>query len=172
MALAAAQVSPIRVEAASCVPGTYHIDAGKVQLTAPPGAAADELDGAGLIFGNFARTFLIIVDATPGTPGTVTIKGPVTLGQLTTTTMNFVGATNTADLLDVRNGALTLNGTLSLFSFDGAKPTRALVFFDDANPGASINGNFTSIMDNAGGKNDTGMALPGGPGWIYDVTIP
>src|SRR5580658_1358114 len=52
--------------------GTYQIDAGTVQLTAPSGGSFDELDGAGLVFGNAANTALTFVDSTPGTPGTVT----------------------------------------------------------------------------------------------------
>jgi hypothetical protein len=53
--------------------GTYRIDIGTVQLTAPSGGSADELDGAGLIFGNASNTFLTMVDSTFGTPGVVTV---------------------------------------------------------------------------------------------------
>src|SRR5207245_8583216 len=94
--------------------GTYEISAGTVQFKAPSGSSADELDGAGLIFYNDSNptlsTTLRINDSTFGTPGDVKITGPVTLASRTETNLHFDGATNTADVLDVRNGALTLNG--------------------------------------------------------------
>ena len=113
--------------------GSYEIDAGQVTLTAPAGGAADELDGACLIFGNTKQTSLIISDATPGTPGTVQVQGSVTLAANTTTTMHFVGGTNTPDQLIVQNGALTLAGALSLTSSDGVKPNQALTIVDPEN---------------------------------------
>ena len=124
----------------------------------------------GLNFGNANRTSLIFVDSA-GTPGTVTVTGPVTLAANTTTTLNFNGANNVADLLDVHNGALTLNGTLSLRSLDGKKPTQPFDFLDDSGQ-PMINGAFTSIKDDAGGMNDTGQVVkPNGQLWQYQVTI-
>ena len=55
--------------------------------------------------------------------GTVTVQGDVKLGLNTVTTMNFSGGNNTADVLDVYNGILTLNGSLRLHSNDSQKPT-------------------------------------------------
>ena len=150
--------------------GNYEIDAGLVTLTAPAGAAADELDGAGLIFGNAGATALNIEDATPGTPGTVTVQGPVTLSATTTTTMNFDGANNTADRLDVQNGALTLGGGLSLKGFNGQKPTQALTFFDDAGNAQSIIGTFNGVMDNVMGKDKIRILLGQNPE-LVQVTI-
>lgn len=150
--------------------GLYQIDAGTVVLTAPAGGKADELDGAGLYFGNATKAFLTIVDATPGTPGTVTVQGPVTLNANTKVTMNFVGATSKEDLLDVQNGALTLAGTLNLVASDGKKPGLPLVLFDDAGATAAINGNFGTITDNVGGT-DFGRTTGDPPLVHYFVTI-
>ena len=93
------------------------------------------------------------MDSTPGTPGTVTIQGPVTLTDNTTVTMNFTGGNNTADRLDVQGGALTLAGTLELNSTDRNKPTNPLNFFDDfsAVGTPSLTGSFLSITDNVKG---------------------
>jgi hypothetical protein len=121
--------------------GKYQIDICTVQLT----GGGDRLDGAGLVFGNNNNTNLTIADSGPLT---VTIQGAVTLGAKTTTKLNFNGTNNTADLLDVRGGVLTLNGTLSLNSLDGVKLTAARNFFDDAGTGANIAGAFAApIMD-------------------------
>ena len=125
--------------------GDYQIDVGEVKLTAPSDGSADELDGAGLYFGSGLPTFLTIVDSTFGTPGTVTVQGPVTLAAQTTTTLNYKGSNNTADLLDVKNGILTVAGTLKLKSNGSGKPTVALNFLDDSGNGASIVGTFQSI---------------------------
>jgi len=150
--------------------GTYQIDIGTVKLTAPGGGRADELDGAGLNFGNANATSLTFVDAGV-TPGTVTVQGPVTLAANTTTTLNFTGGSNTADLLDVKNGTLTLNGTLKLNSTDNKKPTAALNFLDDSGFGPSIAGNFTSITDSLNGT-DVGAKVTNNPQLIYyQVTI-
>ncbi len=149
--------------------GTYQIDIGTVQLTAPAGGAADELDGGGLVFGD-SNTFLTVVDSTPGTPGTVTIQGFVNLAPNTTTTLNFSGANNTADLLDVKNGFLTLNGSLNLRG--KVKPTSPLNFFDSSGSAAAIVGAFTSITDNLGGT-DTGQIVTNNPQLKYfQVTFP
>lgn len=126
--------------------GSFQIDTGTVQLTAPSGSTADELDGTGLDFGNANATKLTIVDNTAGTPGTITVQGPVTLAANTTTRMNYNGTNNTADLLDVKNGVLTLAGTLFLKSSDGqTKLTQARNFFDDSGTGADIAGAFATI---------------------------
>jgi hypothetical protein len=125
--------------------GTFEIDTGTVQFMAVSGATSDYLDGAGLIFGNANQTALTIVDSTRGTPGTVTIQGPVTLAANTTTTENFAGGGNTADLIDVQNGTLTLNGTLNLISGNGRRPLQALNFLDDQGGVPTIAANFTTI---------------------------
>jgi hypothetical protein len=104
----------------------------------------------------------------------VTVQGLVTLAQKTTVNMSFTGANNAADQLDVLNGELTLNGTLNLNSFDGLKPTASLAFFDDvdANYQPSIIGSFTSIIDNAGGRGDSGTVVEINPiEYQYQVTI-
>lgn len=152
--------------------GTYQIDVGTVQFMAQSGATTDELDGKGLLFGNPAPTALTIIDSTPGTPGTVTIQGPVTLAANTTTTMNFSGANNTADLLDVQNGTLTLNGTLKLHSIDRQKPTKALNFFDDRGGAPVIAGNFTAItIDNIQMAQIANAIVNVGGVLYYQVTI-
>lgn len=150
--------------------GTYQIDAGTVLLTAPGGGAFDELDGNGLNFGATNPTGLSIQDATSKTPGTVTVQGPVTLAANTTTTMNFNGGANTADKLDVKGGALTLAGKLSLFASDNKKPGAVLTFFDDQGATAVINGDFASIVDNVGGT-DKGAVVGAAPLVTYQVTI-
>jgi hypothetical protein len=127
---------------------TFEIDAGLVQLTAPSGGSADELDGTGLTFGNANRTALTVVDSTPGSTGAVTITGPVTLAANTTTTLNYKGGNNaTADLLDVKNGALTLDGTLNLLSGGSGKPANNvwLNFLDDTGAGPTILNNFATF---------------------------
>jgi hypothetical protein len=150
--------------------GTYEIDSGEALLTAPSGGSADELDGLGLTFGNINNNSLTILDS-GATTGTVTIQGPVRLAATTTTTLNFFGANNTADLLDVKNGTLTLAGKLSLVSQDQRKPTRALNFLDDTGLGASIAGDFATIVDNVNGT-DTGAKVMNNPQqWYYAVTI-
>lgn len=146
--------------------GTYQIDNGLVQFTAPSGRSADELDGAGLNFGNTNATSLTLVDSTAGIPGTVTLQGPVRLGQNTVTTMNFSGGTNTADCLDVQNCGLTLNGTLVVNSADRQKPTQALTFFDDAGNAPAITGEFTSIRDNLG-RTDSWAIVTINPNLLY-----
>jgi hypothetical protein len=128
--------------------GTYEIDFGTVQLTAPSGGSADELDGAGLNFGNANATNLTLTDSTMGTPGQVTVQGPVTLAANTTTTMNFTGGNNVPDMLDVKNGTLTLAGTLQLQSTDDNPPTQPLDFLDDSGAQPIIAGSFASIKDN------------------------
>jgi hypothetical protein len=120
--------------------GTYQIDAGLVQFK----GGGDQLDGAGLNFGNVMATTLAIVDIEL-TQVTVTVQGPVTLAANTTTKLNYMGARNTSDVLDVKNGPLTLAGTLYLASLDGRKPTQPLFFLDDSGNGATINGDFASI---------------------------
>lgn len=152
--------------------GTYQIDAGAVNLTAVTRGNADELDGAGLVFGNSNPTTLALLDATGSTPGTVTVQGPVTLAQNTTTRLNFSGANNAADLLSVHNGALTLNGGLSLHGYNGAKPTVALTFLNDLGGTPSILGAFASIRDDVGGT-DTGQVVnnPLTGALEYQVTI-
>jgi hypothetical protein len=150
--------------------GTYQIVEGTVTLTVTSAGSSDALDGAGLIFGNSYPTFLKLVDS--GTSnGTVTVQGPVTLAQNTTTTASFIGSRNTADLLDVHNGTLTLAGKLSLTSTDRQKPTNPLNFLDDSGDSPTINGNFASISDNIDG-NDTGQIVPNNPYLVdYQVTI-
>jgi hypothetical protein len=153
--------------------GTYQIDIGLVQLTAPGGGSADELDGAGLNFGNANNTKLTVVDSLAGTPGDVKVVGPVTLAANTTTTLNFNGSNNTADVFDVRNGALTLNGTLKLLSNDGRTlPTAPLTFFDDIAGAADILGDFSSITNNINRNIDTGQIVVLDPTeWDYQVTV-
>jgi hypothetical protein len=152
-------------------PGTFEIDGGTVQLTAPSGGSADELDGAGLTFNyDGIPESLAVVDSTPGTPGTVTVQGPVTLSAFTKTTLNFTGGNNTSDLLDVQNGALKLNGTLILSSVDGNKPTRALNVFDDKSPLGvpSMTGSFIAISDNVNPLgNDAGKVVTNNPQLLY-----
>ncbi len=143
--------------------GTYQIDIGTVQFTAPAGGTTDELDGGGLTFANANPTALTFTDKTPGTPGTVQVTGPVTLAANTTTTMNFTGAMNTADQLSVVGGALTLAGKLRLKSGGMmGKPTKPLNVFQNA----AIAGNFASITDDVNGT-DTGAVV----GNFYQVTI-
>jgi hypothetical protein len=150
--------------------GTYKIATGTVYLTTG-GASLDRLDGAGLIFSNNNPTTLKIVDAVSGTPWNVTVKGPVTLAGNTTTYMSFTGATNTADLLDVQNGDLTLNGNLSLTSIDNNRPTVPLNFFDDAGAAPSIKDLGLKITDSTGGTG-TGKVVPKNAGLVYyQVTI-
>jgi hypothetical protein len=149
--------------------GAYLIDAGTVQFTAPSGGRSDALDGAGLTFSGSNPASLTFVDSTAGTPGTVTVQGPVTLAANTTTTLNFNGTNNTADLLDVQNGALKLNGTLSLVG--RVKPTQPLNFLDDSGPAPSITGAFTTIKDSLNG-NDTGQVVQNNPQLdYYQVTF-
>ena len=152
--------------------GTYQIDTGTVQFMAVSGAATDELDGAGLIFGNANATALTILDSTQGFPGTVTIQGPVTLGANTTTTENFVGGgNNNADRLDVQNGKLTLNGTLNLVSSSGQKPVQPLSLFDDAGGAPAIGVDFTTITVNIQGvQTQSSVVLRGGT-LYYTVSI-
>jgi hypothetical protein len=150
--------------------GKYQIDIGKVALTALSGCDADELDGAGLIFGNANNTFFEILDSTAGQPGGVNITGPVTLAANTRLTMNYSGANNTADLLFVR-GLLTLNGTLVLNSVENPpqKPTAALDFLGDSV--GAINGTFASFDGNVPMPvTYTGRQDPLQPGF-YQVTI-
>lgn len=151
--------------------GTYQIDGGNVYLQTG-GASLDRLDGAGLIFGNANATYLIIDDNPTGGPGTVTVKGPVTLAAKTTTTMSFTGGSNQADLLDVQNGALTLNGKLSLHGIGGRMPTAPLNFFDDSGATPAITDLGIVITDDAGGKNDTGRVVTQNANLkYYQVTI-
>jgi hypothetical protein len=131
--------------------GKYEIDVGTVQLDALSGTTPpviDQLDGAGLIFGNANTTNLDISDTTANTPGIVDVGGPVTLAANTTVTMNFSGANNTADLLNVNGGALSLNGTLVLNSLDQQLPTGALNFFADSGTAPSLTGVFASMRNN------------------------
>jgi hypothetical protein len=149
--------------------GTYEIDTGTVKLTVG-GATVDQLDGAGLIFDNAAPTFLTMLHA-QGTPGLVTVQGPVTLAANTTTTMNFTGGNNTVDTLDVKNGRLTLAGTLKLQSTDQIRLTAARNFFqDDGNGviGADIQGGFASITDDLSPMNTyTGQVVTNNPQLKY-----
>jgi hypothetical protein len=109
----------------------------------------------------------------PGTPGQVTIQGPVTLPANTTTTLNFNGVNNTADLLDVKNGTLTLNGILKLLSNDRVtKPTQALNFLDDSGAAPVIAGAFTSITGNIPMAAYAGQVVVNNPQLkYYQVTI-
>jgi hypothetical protein len=153
--------------------GTYRIDFGEVQLTAPSGGFADELDGLGLIFGNANSTKLTLLDSTPGTPGQVTVQGPVTLAANTTTTLNFVGNSTSADLLDVKNGTLTLRGALKLLSTNGNKPSGPINVFDDSGLTPTITDLGIVVTDNAGGNNDSGLVVQNNPQLFYfQVTIP
>jgi hypothetical protein len=156
-------------------PGTFRIDSGTVQLTAPSGGTADELDAAELEFSgdDGANVRLTIVDSVPGTQGTVIVQGNVTLSAATTTTMNFSGTHNTADRLDVQNGGLTVAGSLVLRSNDGMKPTQPLNFFDDFSAAGtpSLGGTFLSITANVG-NTYTGAEVENNPQLLYyQVTI-
>jgi hypothetical protein len=139
--------------------GKYEIDLGTVVLTAQSGAVPnfDALDGEALIFGNAGNTIFQIEDSNFGTPGQVNVGGPVTMSANTTVKMNFLGATNKADLLNVSLGDLKLKGTLDLTSRDNQPqlPTAALIFFADSGPTPSITDNFTLIKDNALGTSYT-----------------
>lgn len=149
--------------------GTFEIDAGTLQFTAPSGGTADELDAAGLTFGGTAITSLVFVDSTLGTPGTVTVQGPVTLG-ITKTMMNFTGGNNTADRLDDTKGALTVGGFLNLTSRDRKLPTQALNFFDDSGPAGTpaIDGGFAAINDNINPPGtDTGAVVKNNAQLLY-----
>ncbi len=141
--------------------GTYQIDSGTVQFTAPPGSSRDELDGEGLTFGNGNPTAMTFVDMTRGTPGTVEVQGPVSLAANTTTTMNFNGTNSTADQMSVSGGALTVAGSLKLNG--NQKPAEALPFFTDTGATPTINGAWASIADNLGGT-DTWTVNNGPPG--------
>jgi hypothetical protein len=152
--------------------GTYQIDIGTVQLQAPAGGSTDELDGAGLDFGNANPTALTFVDAKAGTPGTVQVQGAVDLAANTTTTMNFLNANNTADQLSVLGGTLGVAGNLNLKG-DQINAEQPLPFF--AAPGGNvptITGDFASITDNLGGTDTWRVdnAPPGGTSYGY-VTI-
>jgi len=147
--------------------GAFYIDSGTVQLTAPGGGTLTELDGTGVQFGGDSATNLTVVDSVAGMQGTVAIGGDLWLGSLTTTTLNFNGATNTADLLDVR-GELVLAGTLQLNG--NQKPTQALYFLDSSGGNADISGSIR-IQDNVGGT-DTGTTVNFNAQLIYyQVTI-
>jgi hypothetical protein len=151
--------------------GSYLIGAGLVQITVPSGGRSDALDGTGLTFSGTNAASLTFVDSTPGTPGTITVQGPVTLAANTTTTMNCNGANNTADLLDVQNGALKLNGSLSLV-VTGGMPSAPLNFLDDAGASPSITGAFTTIKDSRNDQNDTGQIVTNNPQLkYYQVTF-
>jgi hypothetical protein len=154
--------------------GIFEIDSGTVQLTAPSGGSADELDGVALNFGtgDGQSASLTVVDSTFGTCGTVTVQAMISLALSTTTTMNFNGGNNTADLIDVKGAPLTLNGTLKLVSSDGNKPTQPLNFFDESGTSPPpLTSSFWSITDNVNGT-DTGEAVTNNPQLIYyQVTI-
>jgi hypothetical protein len=138
--------------------GSYQIDIGTVQMTAGS-PTSDRLDGGGLglVFGNTNNTSLTIVDQTAGTPGNVTVQGPVTLAANTTVEMNFNGTAGTVDTLSVQNGVLALNNSkLSLNSSDKATKLGALstMFYDTGTP-ADITGGFASIVDDIGNNYTT-----------------
>jgi hypothetical protein len=153
--------------------GTFQIDTGTVQLQALSNAAPtlDELDGAGMNFGNDYNTYLTITDSTPGMPGWVSVGGPVTLAANSRLTENFSGANNTADMLWVQNGNLSLAGTLYLNSTDNQKPTQALDFLGDSGGANALIGNFTTLMGNI----NPAPTYTGGPDLFnpgyYQVTI-
>jgi hypothetical protein len=112
------------------------------------------LDGAGLTFSDTNATSFFINDTVPGTPGTIVIQGALTLGAMTTTTMNCTN--NTADMLVDNTGAITLNGTLNI-TITGGKgaPTQPLKFFQDGGGKPSLTGKF-SITDSLKEQNDVG----------------
>jgi hypothetical protein len=155
--------------------GTYEIDIGTVTLTAPAAGTADELDGLGLNFAivQGSTTALTIVDATPGTPGAVSVKGGVKLVANTTTTLNYDGANNKADLLDVASGQLQLAGTLNLLSNGSGKPNIAggLTFLDDSDPNPVINGVFGSFTGDIPGAAYAIQVVPVNGKMVYKVTI-
>lgn len=126
--------------------GKFQIDTGTVQLTSLTDGSPALLEGAGLIFGDANATAFII--GAGQTPGQVRIKGPVELGQNTTTTMNYKGATNTSTRLIVDEGYLTLDGTLYLNSLDTQKPTQPLDFFSVVGANPAIYNAFDSIIGN------------------------
>jgi hypothetical protein len=130
--------------------GTYRIDTGTVELTAPSGSANLALVGAGLVFGDTNETILTILDSTTGTHGSIIINGNVTLGEQTTTKMNFTGGNNTSNLLSVHDGSLTVNGTLELLSEDALVPTQTLTFFSSDGQGSSIAGLFDQLTSSVG----------------------
>jgi hypothetical protein len=149
--------------------GTLQIDSGDVDFQVIGGAPTVAIQSAGLIFGNLADTSLNFVDL--NTPGTVAVVGPVTLAANTTTTMNFKAtAPSSADLLDVRQGTLTLAGDLVLLG--DQKPKNPLNFLDSSDIGAQIAGGFATITDDVGGKKDTGAILTVNQQLVYyQVTI-
>jgi hypothetical protein len=150
--------------------GTFQISAGTVKFTATSGGSTEALEGAGLLFLDNAVTSLIIVDS-DGAPGTVVVRGPVTLGQNTITKMSYKGGNNTADLLEVKDGTLTLKGRLELTSLDLQKPGQPLNFFADSGPTPSIVGAFTTITGNLTGTY-TGQVVTSNPQLKYfQVTI-
>jgi hypothetical protein len=149
--------------------GTYQIATGKVTLTAPAGGSADELDGLGLFFSG--TTALKIVDATPGTPGTVTVQGPITLAQGTTTTVNYNGGTNKSDRLDDKNGLFTLNGTLEMLGGTTGAPNVPLNFLDDTGSVGLFAGNFTTWIGDLTGATYAGNVVPVNGVLMYQVTI-
>jgi hypothetical protein len=150
--------------------GSYQINAGTVQLLTG-GNSFDRLDGTGINFGNVANTNLTIVDG--GTPGFISVQGPVTLAANSTTTMSFLGATNAPDQLIVQNGALTLNGTLNMHSIDGAKPNPsvALNFFQDTAAVASIIDSGLKFMDDVNGTDKGTVFKQNVNQWYYQVKI-
>jgi hypothetical protein len=135
--------------------GTYQIDSGMLTFQVPSGGSADELDGAGLNFGNTNPTALNFTDSVPGTPGTVEVQGSVALAANTTTSMNFSIAKGTSDQLSVLGGTLAVAGNLDLAG-DKTDPELPLAFF--AAPGGNdptITGDFASITDKIPGSTAT-----------------
>ena len=80
---------------------------------------------------------------------------------------SIVGGNNAADLLDVQGGLLTLQGTLTLNSADGLKPTAPLNFLDDSGNIANV---FGTITGNIAGAQYAWALVGTGP-TFFQVTI-
>lgn len=157
--------------------GTFEIDTGTLQFGSGGSSQWDDLDSAGLNFGNDAPTNLTFVAFAGTTPGTVTVHGAVTLAANTTTTLNYTGADATTgdpdatDLLDVQGGVLTLAGSLYLNSLNSTMLSEPGVFFDDNFATAAINGAFAPITDSTKSV-DTGKPKKvNNQTWLYLVTM-
>jgi hypothetical protein len=96
--------------------------------------------------------------------------GKVELGARTTTTLNYKGGQNpVADLLDIKDGALWLAGTLNLLSGGSGKPANAvwLNFLDDTGAGPSINNNFATWTGDIPGAIYANQPLVNNPTQTY-----
>jgi hypothetical protein len=152
--------------------GTLEIDYGTLQFFGGS-SGGPQLQSAGLTFGDDDPTFLVITGWKPG-GSIITIEGSVTLGDLTTTTLNYSGLTNTADTIAVLDGTLTLDGTLFLQDvdeFQQPKPTAGFAFLTSTGGEGGMDGVFASIQDSRTNAKDTGLITSMAGQYYYDVTF-